>query len=152
MVFFLLPVAALAEEDCVDCHAKVTPNVVLDWQLSKHSKTEPLSVRCCECHGHDHFAADYADKAHIPGLANKTFPYSSWIWARSRSRKAREGSGEITYSAKGLRQIARTHPDCFVYVGISKTVTTVNPAPVRRTFSTILISRIERHALCASSD
>lgn len=27
---------------CVDCHSKVTPNIVSDWKLSKHSGAEVL--------------------------------------------------------------------------------------------------------------
>ena len=67
ILFSLLSVSFASAQNCVDCHKKVTPNVVLDWQLSKHSKTEPIVVQCCECHGHGHQSADDTDKAYIPG-------------------------------------------------------------------------------------
>ena len=66
ILFSLLSVSFASAQNCVDCHKKVTPNVVLDWQLSKHSKTEPL-VQCCECHGHGHLSADDTERAYIPG-------------------------------------------------------------------------------------
>lgn len=49
-VVLVFAVGARAE-DCVDCHKKVTPRVVSDWQLSKHSKN---AVECKSCHGDKH--------------------------------------------------------------------------------------------------
>jgi hydroxylamine dehydrogenase len=54
--------AALAQP-CVDCHKKVTPNIVSDWQLSKHSKNQ---IDCSECHGNQHKSAQDIAKAKIP--------------------------------------------------------------------------------------
>jgi hypothetical protein len=48
---------------CVDCHAKITPNIVSDWKLSKHSQ---LEVTCVACHGDQHLSANDAAKAKIP--------------------------------------------------------------------------------------
>lgn len=48
---------------CVDCHKKVTPNIVSDWQLSQHSKNE---VDCSVCHGDQHSSAQDVDKVRIP--------------------------------------------------------------------------------------
>lgn len=50
-------------QQCVDCHKKVTPNIVSDWQLSKHSQNE---VDCSVCHGELHKDQDDAAKAQIP--------------------------------------------------------------------------------------
>lgn len=36
---------------CIDCHKKKTPNIVKDWQLSKHSDND---VSCSTCHGDKH--------------------------------------------------------------------------------------------------
>jgi len=36
---------------CIDCHKKRTPNIVKDWQLSKHSDND---VACSTCHGGKH--------------------------------------------------------------------------------------------------
>ncbi len=50
-------------QQCVDCHKKVTPNIVSDWQISKHSQNE---VTCSICHGELHKDQDDADKVQIP--------------------------------------------------------------------------------------
>jgi hypothetical protein len=48
------PVAAAAGSPCVDCHKGITPNIVADWELSRH-KTE--GVACEACHGDAHTSA-----------------------------------------------------------------------------------------------
>ena len=54
-IFIVIFAAALAffasnlfAEVCVDCHTKVTPHLVSDWKLSKHSEQ---NVGCAVCHG-----------------------------------------------------------------------------------------------------
>ncbi len=47
----------------MDCHKKVTPNIVSDWQISKHSQNEDNSSIC---HGELHKDQDDADKVQIP--------------------------------------------------------------------------------------
>ncbi|MCP4107050.1 MAG: cytochrome C [Desulfobacteraceae bacterium] len=53
---------ALAE-DCVECHKKITPNIVSDWELSKHSQNDNY---CSGCHGDQHKSADDVIKVRIP--------------------------------------------------------------------------------------
>jgi hydroxylamine dehydrogenase len=48
---------------CVECHKKVTPNIVSDWQLSKHSK---IGIACSTCHGEAHTSAKDVEKVNIP--------------------------------------------------------------------------------------
>src|SRR4030042_4822957 len=48
---------------CVDCHKKVTPNIVSDWELSKHSK---VNVDCATCHGDQHKSAEDVSNAKSP--------------------------------------------------------------------------------------
>jgi hypothetical protein len=71
--FFCFLIAALATaaflvqpgfaQKCVDCHKTTTPNIVSDWQLSKHSAN---AVDCSTCHGEKHVTeADFA-AAEIP--------------------------------------------------------------------------------------
>jgi hydroxylamine dehydrogenase len=48
---------------CIDCHSKVTPNIVSDWKLSKHSGVE---VTCETCHGNEHTSASDVAKVKIP--------------------------------------------------------------------------------------
>ncbi len=43
--------ASPANETCVECHTRITPGIVADWQLSKHSRNE---VECSTCHGDGH--------------------------------------------------------------------------------------------------
>jgi len=50
-------------QECVTCHKKVTPNIVSDWQLSKHSKED---VDCSVCHGDLHKDSYDVDKVQIP--------------------------------------------------------------------------------------
>ena len=54
---------AVQAEDCVQCHKDVTPNIVSDWQLSKHSQNE---VDCSVCHGEDHKDPYDVEKVQIP--------------------------------------------------------------------------------------
>ncbi len=65
-VVFLMVVlvagAALAQ-DCVECHKKETPNIVIDWQISTHSQNE---VFCESCHGDEHLSKDDVEKVLIP--------------------------------------------------------------------------------------
>ncbi len=49
LLFFLL--GGMPAQTCVECHKKLTPGIVKDWELSKHSKND---VECFTCHGEDH--------------------------------------------------------------------------------------------------
>lgn len=60
--FLVFPTQAPAQL-CVDCHTKVTPHVVSDWQLSKHSKN---GVDCSACHGDKHTSNQDVASAQIP--------------------------------------------------------------------------------------
>jgi len=48
---------------CVDCHRQETPNIVTDWELSKHSANE---VDCSVCHGEGHQTAADVAQVEIP--------------------------------------------------------------------------------------
>ncbi len=48
---------------CVDCHKKVTPRVVSDWQISKHSQN---GIECPSCHGEKHTSANDVAEARLP--------------------------------------------------------------------------------------
>ena len=48
---------------CVECHKTVTPNIVTDWNLSKHSQN---GVDCATCHGDQHTSAADVGKVQIP--------------------------------------------------------------------------------------
>jgi hydroxylamine dehydrogenase len=48
---------------CIECHKKITPNIVSDWQLSKHSQNK---IDCSDCHGNQHKSAQDVAKVKIP--------------------------------------------------------------------------------------
>lgn len=54
---------ASAPSQCLDCHSKVTPKIVSDWKLSKHSQSD---IGCEACHGDDHKSAADVSKVKIP--------------------------------------------------------------------------------------
>jgi len=57
------PVYPQAASKCQECHAKVTPGIVAQWQKSKMGQ---IGLDCVICHGSDHQTADDAKKAKIP--------------------------------------------------------------------------------------
>lgn len=59
----LLFLPFLYSQECIQCHGKLTPNIVSDWKLSKHSQND---VSCSDCHGSAHKSAQDTDKALIP--------------------------------------------------------------------------------------
>lgn len=48
---------------CIDCHKNITPNIVSDWKISKHSSSQ---IGCPICHGKDHISAEDVAKVKIP--------------------------------------------------------------------------------------
>jgi hypothetical protein len=50
-------------QECIDCHSKVTPNIVTDWQLSQHGRN---GIDCSICHGDEHESAQDVAKVKIP--------------------------------------------------------------------------------------
>ncbi len=50
-------------QNCVNCHKKVTPLAVSDWQLSKHSQND---ISCDACHGNKHNSPQNVNLAEMP--------------------------------------------------------------------------------------
>ncbi|MFC1719496.1 multiheme c-type cytochrome, partial [Candidatus Poribacteria bacterium] len=63
VVISLFFVSGAIAQECVKCHKDVTPNIVSDWQLSKHSQND---VSCSSCHGEDHNSAEDVANVQIP--------------------------------------------------------------------------------------
>jgi hypothetical protein len=61
-LFAFLAPGAYAKE-CADCHNEITPGIVSDWKISKHSEN---GVGCADCHGDKHTTADDVRNAAIP--------------------------------------------------------------------------------------
>ncbi len=63
LTIFLFTASIGLAQDCVKCHKEVTPAIVTDWQISKHSEKE---VGCADCHGEEHTSAEDVAKVDIP--------------------------------------------------------------------------------------
>ena len=50
-------------DTCSDCHKNVSPNIVVDWQRSKHGNN---GVGCVVCHGPHHKSKQDSAKAKMP--------------------------------------------------------------------------------------
>lgn len=59
----LLLSSSLSAQLCADCHKKVTPNIVSDWQLGKHKEN---GIECSTCHGDQHTSTLDVAKVQIP--------------------------------------------------------------------------------------
>ena len=56
--------SAQINDPCAECHIRITPGIVVDWQLSKHSAND---VGCAECHGDRHNSMTDPANAGIAG-------------------------------------------------------------------------------------
>lgn len=65
LIVFLSVNFTINAANCVDCHKKVTPNIVSDWQLSKHFQND---ITCDVCHGSEHSSAKDVAKVKLPTL------------------------------------------------------------------------------------
>ncbi len=63
MLTLLMAGAAQAGDACIDCHGKISPGQVRDWQVSRHAEE---GVGCAACHGAAHTSADDYKKAVLP--------------------------------------------------------------------------------------
>jgi hydroxylamine dehydrogenase len=59
----ILIVSGASAQECVDCHKQITPSIVSDWQLSKHSQG---GVNCSVCHSDQHKSAQDIANVRIP--------------------------------------------------------------------------------------
>ncbi|MFC1558983.1 multiheme c-type cytochrome [Gemmatimonadota bacterium] len=55
--------AEYQERDCVGCHTERTPNIVADWNLSKHSQN---GVDCATCHMGDYTSVHNSEGNSLP--------------------------------------------------------------------------------------
>ena len=90
ILFSLVFVSAASSQVCVECHKKVTPNIVSDWQLSKHSQNK---IDCINCHGDKHKSTVDASKAEIPT------PETCATCHEARVKQFKEGKHALAWAA-----------------------------------------------------
>ncbi len=65
-VFFpllLMSGVIYAADLCIECHQKISPGQVKDWEVSEHAKND---VSCLSCHGEGHTTGEDYKKAELP--------------------------------------------------------------------------------------
>lgn len=62
-LFILIIPGMLMANNCVECHKKITPGIVTDWELSKHSEND---IMCGDCHGENHKTSEDFANVGIP--------------------------------------------------------------------------------------
>ena len=62
-LFSVFTLSAAWAQTCLDCHKKLSPAIVSDWQLSKHSH---YKIGCAACHGDRHKSATDVAQVQIP--------------------------------------------------------------------------------------
>jgi hydroxylamine dehydrogenase len=63
VIIFFASFVSVSAQECVECHKKITPHIVSDWEISKHSKQ---NIGCTACHGDRHKTSEDVSKAKIP--------------------------------------------------------------------------------------
>ncbi|MBU1652378.1 cytochrome C [bacterium] len=77
--------AGAQAESCAECHQSITPNIVTDWQISKHFENE---VDCSTCHGDGHNSAENVALVQIPTPETCANCHSDQVEQFSRGKHA----------------------------------------------------------------
>lgn len=93
--------SSVSAQTCVDCHKKVTPNIVSDWQLSRHSQIE---VDCSVCHGDLHKSAQDVAKVQIPT------PETCALCHEARFQQFKDGKHALAWAAMKAMPTAHWQP------------------------------------------
>jgi len=93
--------SSVSAQTCVDCHKKVTPNIVSDWQLSKHSQIE---VDCSVCHGDLHKSVQDVAKVQIPT------PETCALCHGTRVQQFKDGKHALAWAAMKAMPTAHWQP------------------------------------------
>jgi uncharacterized CHY-type Zn-finger protein len=86
---------------CIECHKKVTPNIVSDWQLSKHNQNK---IGCSECHGDQHKSAQDVAKVKIPT------PDTCAACHEARVKQFKSGKHAVAWAAMKAMPTAHWQP------------------------------------------
>ena len=65
-VLVLVTANIAAADECIECHTKISPGQVQDYNVSAHAENE---IGCSDCHGEDHSNAEDFNKAKLPDEA-----------------------------------------------------------------------------------
>jgi hydroxylamine dehydrogenase len=95
-VLYQWPIEERGEErkdDCVGCHIEVTPAMVQDWKLSKHSENE---VGCAVCHGDRHRSSfDLRETLVQPDRCARCHEIQAQQYSRGKHSKAWEAANAL---------------------------------------------------------
>lgn len=78
--------SALPSQICINCHKEATPNIVIDWQLSKHSKN---GINCEICHSDSHKSREDVNKVQIPTPATCSTCHQTEVEQYSEGKHAK---------------------------------------------------------------
>ncbi len=70
---------------CLDCHTRVTPRIMTDWQLSRHGQ---MGITCAACHGTEHTTQHDFEEAAIPTPATCATCHSQKVEEFTRGKHA----------------------------------------------------------------
>jgi len=98
LAVILLAFGVAVAEDCVECHNKITPNIVSDWKLSKHSENY---IFCDACHGDGHTSAS--------DVANVTLPTAETCGECHDDQLAQFSRGKHAAAWAALKAMPTTH-------------------------------------------
>ncbi len=102
--FFILlftVVGFINAQECVECHNKVTPKIVSDWELSKHKENQ---IGCDNCHGTSHSTMTDYSKAEIPT------PETCKVCHETQVNQYRKGKHAIAWAAMKAMPTAHMQP------------------------------------------
>ncbi len=94
-------VQGLLADQCVECHKKVSPGIVADWEASKHNKS---GVDCAACHGDQHTKAADIDNVKIPT------PETCGQCHEERVKQFKEGKHAMAWAAMNAMPTAHWQP------------------------------------------
>jgi hydroxylamine dehydrogenase len=100
-VMSLLVASGVSAQRCVDCHTKVTPKIVSDWQLSRHSQND---VDCSVCHGDLHSSAQDVANVEIPTAETCALCHET------RVQQFKDGKHAIAWAAMKAMPTAHWQP------------------------------------------
>jgi len=98
---FPTEIKLVVKRECITCHTDVTPNIVSDWHLSKHSKN---MVSCSVCHGIHHMSEDDVD------LVRPVEPRRCGMCHEPQGNQYKAGKHALAWSAMKAMPTAHWQP------------------------------------------